>query len=292
MFDFLVWSDRKRVSLVCRRWNGIINSDRYLRQGKLILYNYSKVQFFSGVEVGLLNTQRNIEFHSSAMLDTDELLMTVAEAFPSGDAVAECVDLFLRSDHEQLFSSVILSLPNLHQLKSLSILANEGFKTFTNGLEIKNDNVQKLKLTFYQNTNCRLITPKLTTLNLVIRYPSDITLLNAISHQLKDLTVNFQSKDLVAKLFFCNFEKLQRLHLSIATLQTHPTHLACRLMCIGFNEKLCFALPGVCASTGHIILCCAVCVCVRGIHTHKHTHTQTGCVMAGMFVNRSHKGNE
>uniref|UniRef100_A0A1Q3F8Q8 Putative a receptor for ubiquitination targets n=1 Tax=Culex tarsalis TaxID=7177 RepID=A0A1Q3F8Q8_CULTA len=216
VFDFLVWSDRKRVSLVCRRWNGIINSDRYLRQAKLILYNYSKVQFFSGVEVGLLNTQRNIEFHSSAMLDTDELLMTVAEAFPSGDAVAECVDLFLRSDHEQLFSSVILSLPNLHQLKSLSILANEGFKTFTNGLEIKNENVQKLKLTFYQNTNCRLITPKLTTLNLVIRYPSDINLLNSISHQLKDLTVNFQSKDLVAKLFFCNFEKLARLHLSIA----------------------------------------------------------------------------
>lgn len=215
IFDFLTWNDRKRASLVCRRWNGIINSDRYLRQSKLVLYNYTKVQFFSGVEVGLVNTQRNIEFHSSPMLDTDELLSTINEAFPSGEAVVECVDLFLRSDHEQLCNLVIVNLPKLKQLKRLNILANEGFKTLKKELLLENETLEILKLSFYQNTPCHLQTPNLRSLDLVIRYPSDSQLLYAVSHQLKELRVTFQSKDLVAQLFTCSFENLEKLNISI-----------------------------------------------------------------------------
>ncbi|XP_062564145.1 uncharacterized protein LOC134227000 [Armigeres subalbatus] len=215
IFDYLSWNDRKRASLVCRRWNGIINSERYLRHSKLVLYNYTKVQFFSGVEVGLINTQRNIEFHSSAMLDTDELLSTFSEAFPSGEAVVECVDLFLRSDHEQLCNLVIVNLPKLKQLKRLNIVANEGFRTLNKQLQIDSGSLEKLKLSFYQNTPCHLQTPNLQLLTLVIRYPSDSNLLHAISQQLKELTVTFQSKELVAQLFLCNFEKLEKLHIFI-----------------------------------------------------------------------------
>ncbi|XP_055531959.1 uncharacterized protein LOC129722517 [Wyeomyia smithii] len=215
IFDFLPWSDRKNMLLVCSRWNEICNSDRYLRQTKLVLYNYSKVQFFSGVEASLLNTQRNIEFHSSAMLDTEELLSVIAEAFPTGESAVESVDLFLRSNHEQLFSLVIQNLPVLKQLKHLNILANEGFKTFHKGLEIRSDTLETLKLSFYRNTTCCVLTPKLRCLNLVIRHLSDITVLNSVSSQLFELTVNFQSKDLVTKLFLCNFTNLTKLHLSI-----------------------------------------------------------------------------
>lgn len=229
VFDFLSWTDRKRASLVCRRWNGIINSDRYLRQTKLVLYNYTKVQFFSGVEVGFINTQRNIEFHSSAMLDTEEMLTTISEAFPSGEAVVECVDLFLRSDHEQLCNLVIVNLPKLKQLKRLNILANEGFRTLNDGLHIESQTLEFLKLSFYQNTPCHLHTPKLKSLNLVIRHPSDRDLLHAVSQQLNELTVTFQSKDLVAQLFLCNFENLEKLHISIENdkylpYTVSPTH--------------------------------------------------------------------
>ncbi|XP_065074340.1 uncharacterized protein LOC135698351 [Ochlerotatus camptorhynchus] len=215
IFDFLSWTDRKRTSLVCRRWNGIINSDRYLRQAKLVLYNYTKVQFFSGVEVGLINIQRNIEFHSSAMLDTEEILTTVSEAFPSGEAVVECVNLFLRSDHEQLCNLVIVNLPKLKQLKRLNILANEGFRTLNKGLQIESQTLEYLKLSFYQHTPCHLHTPNLTSLNIVARYQSDSDLLHAVSRQLSELTVIFQSKDLVAQLFLCNFENLEKLHITI-----------------------------------------------------------------------------
>ncbi|XP_055595954.1 uncharacterized protein LOC129746356 [Uranotaenia lowii] len=215
IFDLLLWSDQKRVSLVCCRWNDIINSDRYLRQKKLVLYNYTKVQFFSGVDVQMLNKQRNIEFHSSAMLDTEELLSTVAEALPNAESLVECVDMFLRSDHEQLFEVVIRNLPNLKHLKRLNILANEGFKTFSNGLVIKSETLRKLKLTFYQNTTCQLFAPSLTSLDLVVRYPSDINLLRSVCRQLKDLKINFHSKDSVAQLFLCSFEKLESLHLAI-----------------------------------------------------------------------------
>ncbi|XP_055624113.1 uncharacterized protein LOC129767358 [Toxorhynchites rutilus septentrionalis] len=215
IFDLLPWSNRKRISLVCSRWNEIVNSDRYLRQTKLVLYNYSKVQFFSGVEEELLNKQKVIEFHSSAMLDTKELLLTVAQSFPSGEAAVECIDLFLRSDHEQLFNLVISNLPKLTWLKSLRILANEALKAYKDGLPIHSAILEKLKLTFYQNTPCILITPRLRSLDMVIRHANDMNVLRGVSGQLRELTVNFQSKDLLVELFLCSFENLEKLHLSI-----------------------------------------------------------------------------
>ncbi|XP_058828710.1 uncharacterized protein LOC131688458 isoform X2 [Topomyia yanbarensis] len=149
------------------------------------------------------------------MLDTKELLGAIAESFPSGEAAVESIDLLLRSDHEQLFSLVIRSLPNLKQLKSLNILATEGFKTFNNELVIKNDTLQKLKLSFYQSAACHVLVPKLTSLNLVVRYPNNVILLKSVCSRLRELTINFQSKDLVPKLFLCNFNNLVKLHLSI-----------------------------------------------------------------------------
>ncbi|XP_053688012.1 uncharacterized protein LOC128737408 [Sabethes cyaneus] len=215
IFDFLSWSDRRNTSLVSRQWYAINNSDRYLRQTKLVLYNYSKVQFFSGVAASLLRTQRNIEFHSSAMLDTEQLLSAMEEALPSGESAVESVDLFLRSNHEQVSCLVIQNLPRLKQLKSLSILANEGFKTFQNRLEIRNDTLETLKLSFYRNTTCYVRTPKLRCLNIVIRHLNDITVLNAVCQQLSELIITFQSKDLVTKLFLCNFKNLTKLNLCI-----------------------------------------------------------------------------
>ncbi|XP_058463451.1 uncharacterized protein LOC131437851 isoform X2 [Malaya genurostris] len=159
--------------------------------------------------------QKNIEFHSNAMLDTEELMAAIRESFPSGLAAAESVDLFLRSDHEQLINIVIQNLYNLKQLISLNILANEGFKTFENGLEIRNDTLQRLKLSFYQSTPCHVLVPKLTSLNLVVRHMNDINLLKSICEQLRELTINFQSKELVPKLFLCNFKNLIKLRLAI-----------------------------------------------------------------------------
>ncbi|EAT39842.1 AAEL008395-PA [Aedes aegypti] len=149
------------------------------------------------------------------MLDTDELLSTINEAFPSGEAVVECIDLFLRSDHEQLCNLVIVNLPKLKHLKRLNILANEGFRTLNRELQIESETLEKLKLSFYQNTPCHLQTPNLRSLDLVIRYPSDSNLLHAVSQQLKELTVTFQSKDLVAQLFLCSFGNLEKLNISI-----------------------------------------------------------------------------
>uniref|UniRef100_A0A182QMP4 F-box domain-containing protein n=1 Tax=Anopheles farauti TaxID=69004 RepID=A0A182QMP4_9DIPT len=212
IFDYLPWKDRQRVSLVCRRWNSIINSDHYLRDQKLILYNYSKAKFFSGVGVDLLSRQRTIEFHSNAMLDTEELLDTIDRSFSSGTAEVRSLGLFLRSEHKLAFGLLVANIPKLQMLTELNISANEAL---ANGLCIDSACLQKITISFYQNSLCRLNTPRLHTLHLTVRYRSEMELLKTVSAQLVELKVSFISKDHVAKLFDCDFGSLKVLDISL-----------------------------------------------------------------------------
>uniref|UniRef100_A0A182IZF0 F-box domain-containing protein n=1 Tax=Anopheles atroparvus TaxID=41427 RepID=A0A182IZF0_ANOAO len=212
IFDYLPWKDRQRVSLVCCRWNDIINTDHYMRRQKLVLYNYSKAKFFSGVGVELLNRQKHIELNSNAMLDTEELLQTIGESFGGGEAMVTSLSLFLRSEHRLAFGLVVVNLPNLAHLKELNISANEALRT---GVRIESACLEKLYISFYQNSRCTLYTPKLHTLHLTVRYRSEIDLLRSISAQLVELQVSFISKDHVTTLFDCNVSSLKRLSISL-----------------------------------------------------------------------------
>uniref|UniRef100_A0A182MXD2 F-box domain-containing protein n=1 Tax=Anopheles dirus TaxID=7168 RepID=A0A182MXD2_9DIPT len=227
IFDYLPWKDRQRVSLVCSRWNGIINSDHYLRHQKLVLYNYSKAKFFSGVGVALLSRQRSIEFYSNAMLDTEELLDTIDRSFSSGTAATRSLALFLRSEHKLAFGLVVANIPKLQRLTELNISANEAL---TNGVHIDSACLEKITISFYQNSLCRLSTPRLHTLHLTVRYRSEMELLKTISAQLVELKVSFISKDHVAKLFGCDFGSLKVLDISLKndkyiSYSVSPVHL-------------------------------------------------------------------
>uniref|UniRef100_A0A182HPR2 Uncharacterized protein n=2 Tax=Anopheles arabiensis TaxID=7173 RepID=A0A182HPR2_ANOAR len=226
IFDYLPWKDRQRVSLVCRRWNAIINSDHYLRGQKLVLYNYNKAKFFSGVEVELLNRQKNIAFYSNAMFDTEELLDTIGRSFSGGSAMVRSLSLFLRSEH-RLARLVVDNIPNLRHLTELKISANEGL---TNGVLIDSASLEKLNISFYQSSVCQLVTPRLHTLHLTVRYPSEMELIGTISAQLVELKVSFISKDHVAKLFRCDFRSLKTLNISLKNdkyiaYSVSPVHL-------------------------------------------------------------------
>uniref|UniRef100_A0A182P1K5 F-box domain-containing protein n=1 Tax=Anopheles epiroticus TaxID=199890 RepID=A0A182P1K5_9DIPT len=227
IFDYLPWKDRQRASLVCSRWNEIINSDHYLRNQKLVLYNYNKVKFFSGVGVELLSRQKNIEFFSNAMLDTEELLDTIVRTFSGGTAMVRSLSLFLRSEHRLGARLVVDSIPNLRHLTELNISSNEAL---TNGVLIDSESLEKLNISFYQNSICRLNTPRLNTLHLTVRYPSEMDLVSKISAQLIELKVSFISKDHVAKLFRCDFRSLKTLDISLKndkyiSYSVSPVHL-------------------------------------------------------------------
>ncbi|XP_052889411.1 uncharacterized protein LOC128297759 [Anopheles moucheti] len=208
IFDYLPWKDRQRVSLVCSRWNDIINSVHYLRRQKLVLYNYGKAKFFSGVGVQLLCRQKSIEFYSNAMLDTEELLDTIIKSFSTGSAMVQSLSLFLRSEHKLAFGLVVANIPNLLHLTELKISANEAL---TNGVHIDSACLEKINISFYQNSLCRLNTPRLHTLHLTVRYRSEMDLLSTVSAQLIELKVSFISKDHVAQLFGCDFSSLKAL---------------------------------------------------------------------------------
>ncbi|XP_049289215.1 uncharacterized protein LOC125767031 [Anopheles funestus] len=210
IFDYLPWKDRQRVSLVCSRWNGIINSVHYLRRQKLVLYNYGKAKFFSGVGVQLLCRQKSIEFYSNAMLDTEELLDTIMKSFSTGYAMVQSLSLFLRSEHKLAFGLVVANIPNLLHLTELKISANEAL---TNGVHIDSACLEKINISFYQNSLCRLNTPRLHTLHLTVRYRSEMDLLSTVSSQLIELKVSFISKDHVAQLFSCDFSSLKVLNI-------------------------------------------------------------------------------
>lgn len=210
IFDRLPWKDRQRVSLVCSRWNSIINSVHYLRRQKLVLYNYGKAKFFSGVGAQLLCRQRNIEFYSNAMLDTEELLDTIVKSFSTGSAMVQSLSLFLRSEHKLAFGLVVANIPNLLHLTELKISANEAL---TKGVQIDSACLEKISISFYQNSLCRLNTPRLHTLHLTVRYRSEMDLLSTISAQLIELRVSFISKDHVAQLFGCDFSSLKVLNI-------------------------------------------------------------------------------
>uniref|UniRef100_A0A182KEV7 F-box domain-containing protein n=1 Tax=Anopheles christyi TaxID=43041 RepID=A0A182KEV7_9DIPT len=226
IFDYLSWKDRQRVSLVCHRWNAIINSDHYLRNQKLVLYNYNKAKFFSGVSVELLSRQKNIAFFSNAMLDTEELLDTIIGTFSGGKAMVRSLSLFLRSEH-RLARMVVDNIPNLHHLIELNISDNEALPY---GVLIDSESLEKLNISFYQNSVCRLSTPRLHTLHLTVRYPSEMELISTISPQLIELKVLFISKDHVAKLFRCDFRSLKALNISLKndkyiSYSVSPVHL-------------------------------------------------------------------
>uniref|UniRef100_A0A182SRA4 F-box domain-containing protein n=1 Tax=Anopheles maculatus TaxID=74869 RepID=A0A182SRA4_9DIPT len=195
---------------VCSRWNGIINSVHYLRRQKLVLYNYGKAKFFSGVGVQLLCRQKSIEFYSNAMLDTEELLDTIVKSFSTGSAMVQSLSLFLRSEHKLAFGLVVANIPNLLHLTELKISANE---TLTNGVQIDSACLEKINISFYQNSLCRLNTPRLHTLHLTVRYRSEMDLLSTVSAQLIELKVSFISKDHVAQLFGCDFSSLKVLNI-------------------------------------------------------------------------------
>ncbi|XP_058116465.1 uncharacterized protein LOC131288041 [Anopheles ziemanni] len=208
IFDYLSWKDRQRVSLVCCRWNDIINSEHYIRHQKLVLYNYSKARFFSGVRVELLNRQKHIELNSNAMLDTEEVLQTIGESFGGGEAMVNSLSFVLRSEHRVAFGLVLENLPNLVHLKELNISVNGALRK---GVRIDSARLEKLNISFYQNSRCTLHTPNLHTLHLTVRYRSEMDLLRTISAQLVELQVSFISKDHVAKLFDCDCRSLKRL---------------------------------------------------------------------------------
>ncbi|XP_053670430.1 uncharacterized protein LOC128720761 [Anopheles nili] len=212
IFDYLPWKDRQRVSLVCSRWNSIINSNHYLRRQKLVLYNYNKAKFFSGVGVELLNRQHAIEFNSNAMLDTEELLDTIDRSLSSGAAMVKSLSLLLRSEHKLAFGLVVANIPKLTYLTELNISANEAL---TNGVHIDSACLEKINISFYQNSLCKLNTPRLHTLHLTVRYRSEMNLLSTISSQLIELKVSFISKDHVAQLFDCDFSSLKELDISL-----------------------------------------------------------------------------
>ncbi|XP_041784007.1 uncharacterized protein LOC121599922 [Anopheles merus] len=211
IFDYLPWKDRQRVSLVCRRWNAIINSDHYLRGQKLVLYNYNKAKFFSGVEVELLNRQKKyrllLERHRRQR--HGPLAVTVSTVGASAGRL------------------VVDNIPNLRHLTELKISANEGL---TNGVLIDSASLEKLNISFYQSSVCQLVTPRLHTLHLTVRYPSEMELIGTISAQLVELKVSFISKDHVAKLFRCDFRSLKTLNISLKNdkyiaYSVSPVHL-------------------------------------------------------------------
>uniref|UniRef100_A0A182YC54 F-box domain-containing protein n=1 Tax=Anopheles stephensi TaxID=30069 RepID=A0A182YC54_ANOST len=227
IFDYLPWKDRQRVSLVCSRWNGIINSVHYLRRQKLVLYNYGKAKFFSGVGVQLLCRQKSIEFYSNAMLDTEELLDTIVKSFSTGSAEVQSLSLYLRSEHKVAFGLVVANIPNLLHLTELKISANEAL---TNGVQIDSACLEKVNISFYQNSLCRLNTPRLHTLHLTVRYRSEMDLLSTVSAQLIELKVSFISKDHVAQLFGCDFSSLKVLNILLKndkyiSYSVSPVHL-------------------------------------------------------------------
>ncbi|XP_049545274.1 uncharacterized protein LOC125956978 [Anopheles darlingi] len=212
IFDYLPWKERQRVSLVCGRWNAIINSEHFLRHQKLVLYNCSKAKFFYGVSDQLLRRQKCIEFNSNAMLDTEELLLTVRDTFGGGEAMVESLTLNMRSEHRAAFELIVANLPKLAHLRELKISANEGL---SKGLVISSACLERANISFYQNSLCVLDTPRLHTLHLTVRYRSEMELLKAVSDQLTELEVSFISKDHVASLFDCDFRSLRVLAIAL-----------------------------------------------------------------------------
>ncbi|XP_035784874.1 uncharacterized protein LOC118462891 [Anopheles albimanus] len=213
IFDYLPWKERQRVSLVCRRWNAIINSEHFLHHQKLVLYNCSKAKFFYGVSDELLRRQKCIEFNANAMLDTEELLQIVRDTFGGGEAMVESLTLNMRSEHRTAFELILVWLPKLAHLRELKVSAIEGL---SNGLVISSACLERANISFYhQNSLCVLDTPRLRTLHLTVRYRGEMELLKAVSAQLVELEVSFISKDHVAILFDCDFRSLRVLGIAL-----------------------------------------------------------------------------
>uniref|UniRef100_A0A182MRF7 Uncharacterized protein n=1 Tax=Anopheles culicifacies TaxID=139723 RepID=A0A182MRF7_9DIPT len=105
---------------------------------------------------------------------------------------------------------VVANIPNLLHLTELKISANEAL---TNGVHINSACLEKINISFYQNSLCRLNTPRLHTLHLTVRYRSEMDLLSTVSAQLIELKVSFISKDHVAQLFSCDFSSLKVLNI-------------------------------------------------------------------------------
>lgn len=243
IFQHLDFKTRRNLSLVCRRWNEVLLSERYLRKHAILRVEGCR----------LLNGKMSFERDYDAIsikLD-DQHCNEMTKNLRLINAISPSPE-YLRIDNRSadqrfalVLNNVFFSLENVEQLHLLGTCKTEkGYlcHTFNNlkSLKIESTHVEYLKF----------IAPQLNELYLYVSSEDHMDLLPQFADQLVKLTVVFESKDIyyfynltfpfvtelsidrrlkgmtkseqnISIAFFRRLPQLQKLHISVKFIDSY-----------------------------------------------------------------------
>lgn len=243
IFQHLDFKNRRNLSLVCRRWNEILLSERYLRRH--VILHIEGCRLLDG------KAYFSRDYEAMSIKLDNQYCNEMAKNLRLVNAICASPE-YLRIDNRSndqrfalVFGNVFFGLENVEKLHLLGTC-----KTEKGYLCSSLNNLKSLKIESTNVEYFRLIAPQLTELYLYVCSEDHMDLLPQFADQLIKLTVVFESKDIyyfynlnfsllselavdrrlkgmtkseqdISITFFRRLKQLQKLHLSVKFIDSY-----------------------------------------------------------------------
>ncbi|XP_041781679.1 uncharacterized protein LOC121598628 [Anopheles merus] len=191
IFDHLDYRSRRNLTLVCRRWNAVLLSDRFIARNVTLVLNGSRMSWLHKHTFHRAYPNLTLQLDSTIEGEASKGLRLLPTLFPDPSTVCLRLDFppepvwvaFCREPFVNLAAVQTLHLTGRCRLASRRVLC------------LCLEELRTLQLDYPYASDLNLVAPKLSRLHLHVLLNEHIDFLQRFIDQLRSLTVVFDAKE-------------------------------------------------------------------------------------------------